>query len=177
MTQSRLHQSSHRNTHTTFLLNMLNFLFFFFFFLICAAGSLTWSLPLWTFKSKHQPAQQAFVTPHLLKWVIVCVSVCALCLQSFLIVRDSVTSQPSLLCVSVGGDNEAVLDYNIKSTDTGMDRPHANTVFSICVCVCVYVCLCICLCLHALVHKFPMRRFKWLFYGCLLLLNVPDWYC
>ncbi|KAM3616850.1 uncharacterized protein V6R79_024652 [Siganus canaliculatus] len=36
---------------------------------------------------------------------------------SFLVVRDPATSQPSLLCVSAGGENETVLDYNIKSTD------------------------------------------------------------
>ncbi|XP_036976407.1 ras and Rab interactor 2 isoform X1 [Acanthopagrus latus] len=39
---------------------------------------------------------------------------------SFLVVRDSATSQPSLLCVSDGGENEAVFDHNIKSTDTGV---------------------------------------------------------
>ncbi|KAK1900189.1 Rab interactor 3 [Dissostichus eleginoides] len=38
---------------------------------------------------------------------------------SFLVVRDSTTSVPSLLCVSAGGDNnEAVIDYCIKSTGT-----------------------------------------------------------
>lgn len=49
---------------------------------------------------------------------------------SFLIVRDSVTSQPSLLCVSAGGDNEAVLDYNIKSTDTVFQLSESRLSFS-----------------------------------------------
>ncbi|XP_053729487.1 ras and Rab interactor 2-like isoform X2 [Synchiropus splendidus] len=37
---------------------------------------------------------------------------------SFLVVRDGETSQPSLLCVSAGGDDEAVLDYDITCKDT-----------------------------------------------------------
>lgn len=41
-------------------------------------------------------------------------------LQSFLVVRDSVTSQPCLLCVSAGDQNGEVLDYNMNCTGTGM---------------------------------------------------------
>lgn len=53
--------------------------------------------------------------------------------------RDSATCQPSLLCVSAGGENDAVLDYNIKSTGTGKDQPHAILVISVCVCIRVWV--------------------------------------
>ncbi|XP_038549792.1 ras and Rab interactor 2 [Micropterus salmoides] len=49
---------------------------------------------------------------------------------SFLVVRDSVTSQPSLLCVSAGGKNEAVLDYNIRSTGTVFQLSESRLSFS-----------------------------------------------
>ena len=49
-------------------------------------------------------------------------------MQSFLIVRDCATSQPSLLCVSVGGEHEGVLDYQIRTAHTGMD-PHTRLPF------------------------------------------------
>lgn len=49
-------------------------------------------------------------------------------LQSFLIVRDPGTSQPSLLCVSAGAEHEGVLDYHIKPTHTGMD-PYVHACF------------------------------------------------
>lgn len=52
-------------------------------------------------------------------------SVCVF-LQSFLVVQDAATSQPSLLCVSAGGEDGAVLDYNMKSTDKGMDQSHSD---------------------------------------------------
>lgn len=47
-------------------------------------------------------------------------------LQSFLIVRDPGTSQPSLLCVSAGGEHESVLNYHIKTTRTGT-VPYVHT--------------------------------------------------
>lgn len=65
-------------------------------------------------------------------------------LQSFLVLRDSATSQPSLLCVSAGGENEAVLDYNIKSTDTGTDQPHADTLAKYFLFLCVAICVTSC---------------------------------
>lgn len=40
-------------------------------------------------------------------------------LQSFLIVCDPATSQPGLLVVSAGEEQEGVLDYRIKTTGTG----------------------------------------------------------
>nr|XP_020442505.1 ras and Rab interactor 2-like isoform X2 [Monopterus albus] len=49
---------------------------------------------------------------------------------SFLVVRDSVTSQPSLLCVSAGGDSEAVLDYKIKCTGTVFQLSESRLSFS-----------------------------------------------
>ncbi|XP_033953793.1 ras and Rab interactor 2 isoform X2 [Pseudochaenichthys georgianus] len=50
---------------------------------------------------------------------------------SFLVVRDSTTSVPSLLCVSAGGDNnEAVIDYCIKSTDTVFQLSESRLCFS-----------------------------------------------
>lgn len=71
-------------------------------------------------------------------------------LQSFLVVRDSVTSQPSLLCVSAGAQNEEVFDYNIKCTGAGRIPPHANICACVCVCAlgraCMCLCLCVCLC-------------------------------
>ncbi|XP_074497401.1 ras and Rab interactor 2 isoform X1 [Sebastes fasciatus] len=49
---------------------------------------------------------------------------------SFLVVRDSATSQPSLLCVSTGGENGAVVDYNIKSTGTVFQLTESRLSFS-----------------------------------------------
>lgn len=50
---------------------------------------------------------------------------------SFLVVRDSTTSVPSLLCVSAGGDNnEAVIDYCIKSTGTVFQLSESRLSFS-----------------------------------------------
>ncbi|KAF3848062.1 hypothetical protein F7725_021090 [Dissostichus mawsoni] len=49
----------------------------------------------------------------------------------FLVVRDSTTSVPSLLCVSAGGDNnEAVIDYFIKSTGTVFQLSESRLSFS-----------------------------------------------
>lgn len=50
-------------------------------------------------------------------------------LQSFLVVRDPATSQPSLLCVSAGGEPEGVLDYHIKTTSTGMENIRTRLPF------------------------------------------------
>lgn len=44
--------------------------------------------------------------------------------------RDSATSQPSLLCVSAGGENEAVVDYDIKSTGTVFQLSESRLSFS-----------------------------------------------
>ncbi|XP_028274586.1 ras and Rab interactor 2 [Parambassis ranga] len=49
---------------------------------------------------------------------------------SFLVVRDAVTSQPSLLCVSAGANNEEVLDYNIKCTGTVFQLSESHLSFS-----------------------------------------------
>ncbi|XP_061574992.1 ras and Rab interactor 3 isoform X2 [Cololabis saira] len=49
---------------------------------------------------------------------------------SFLVVRDSVTSQPSLLCVSAGGQNDQVLDYGIKCTGTVLQLSDSHLSFS-----------------------------------------------
>ncbi|XP_073345007.1 ras and Rab interactor 2 isoform X2 [Pagrus major] len=57
-------------------------------------------------------------------------AICGTPAGSFLVVRDSATSQPSLLCVSAGGENEAVLDYNIKSTDTVFQLAESRLSFS-----------------------------------------------
>ncbi|XP_040929397.1 ras and Rab interactor 3 isoform X2 [Betta splendens] len=48
---------------------------------------------------------------------------------SFLIVRDSAASQPSVLCVS-GGENDAVLDYTIKTTGTVFQLSDSRLSFS-----------------------------------------------
>ncbi|XP_034404611.1 ras and Rab interactor 3 isoform X2 [Cyclopterus lumpus] len=45
-------------------------------------------------------------------------AICGTPAGSFLVVRDSATSQPGLLCVSAGGLNGAVHDHNIESTGT-----------------------------------------------------------
>ncbi|XP_044057229.1 ras and Rab interactor 2 isoform X2 [Siniperca chuatsi] len=57
-------------------------------------------------------------------------AICGTPAGSFLVVRDSATSQPSLLCVSTGGENEAVLDYNIKSTGTVFQLSESRLSFS-----------------------------------------------
>ncbi|XP_068601819.1 ras and Rab interactor 2 [Brachionichthys hirsutus] len=49
---------------------------------------------------------------------------------SFLLVRDSATSQPSLLCVSAGENDDAVLDYDIRSTDTVFQLSESRLSFS-----------------------------------------------
>lgn len=94
----------------------------------CSSAGL---LPVWTFKRKLLPAT---VTLTYRYWNE---SMCIF-FQSFLVVQDSATSQPSLLCVSAGGEDEAVLDYDIKCTGTGMGQVRANTVPF----VCVHVCMC-----------------------------------
>ncbi|XP_041796556.1 ras and Rab interactor 2 isoform X2 [Chelmon rostratus] len=57
-------------------------------------------------------------------------AICGTPAGSFLVVRDSATSQPGLLCVSAGGDDEAVLDYVIKSTDTVFQLSESRLSFS-----------------------------------------------
>ncbi|XP_051813945.1 ras and Rab interactor 2 isoform X2 [Acanthochromis polyacanthus] len=49
---------------------------------------------------------------------------------SFLVVKDSATSQPSLLCVSAGAQNEEVLDYHIKCTATVFQLSESRLSFS-----------------------------------------------
>ncbi|XP_034023748.1 ras and Rab interactor 2 isoform X2 [Thalassophryne amazonica] len=49
---------------------------------------------------------------------------------SFLVLRDLKTSLPRLLCVSAGGDSGAVLDYNIKCTDTVFQLAESRLSFS-----------------------------------------------
>ncbi|XP_071393032.1 ras and Rab interactor 2 isoform X1 [Centroberyx affinis] len=51
-------------------------------------------------------------------------------LQSFLLLRDGETSQPSLLCVSTGGENEEVVDYRIKCTGTVFQLSESRLGFS-----------------------------------------------
>ncbi|KAK2846899.1 hypothetical protein Q5P01_009898 [Channa striata] len=57
-------------------------------------------------------------------------AVCGTPAGSFLVVRDSVTSQPSLLCVSAGGENDPVLDYNIKSINKVFQLSESRLSFS-----------------------------------------------
>ncbi|XP_051253300.1 ras and Rab interactor 2 isoform X2 [Dicentrarchus labrax] len=57
-------------------------------------------------------------------------AICGAPAGSFLVVQDSATSQPSLLCVSAGGENEAVLDYDIKSTGTVFQLSESRLSFS-----------------------------------------------
>ncbi|XP_062275759.1 ras and Rab interactor 2 [Scomber scombrus] len=57
-------------------------------------------------------------------------AICGTPAGSFLIVRDSATSQPSLLCVSAGGQDEAVLDYDIKCTGTVFQLSESRLSFS-----------------------------------------------
>ncbi|KAM9359211.1 ras and Rab interactor 2 [Symphorus nematophorus] len=49
---------------------------------------------------------------------------------SFLVVRDAATCQPCLLCVSSGGEDEGVFDYDIKSTDTVFQLSESRLSFS-----------------------------------------------
>ncbi|XP_047450433.1 ras and Rab interactor 2 isoform X2 [Mugil cephalus] len=49
---------------------------------------------------------------------------------SFLVVRDTVTSQPSVLCVSSGAQNEEVLDYDIKCAGTVFQLSESRLSFS-----------------------------------------------
>ncbi|KAM3875288.1 ras and Rab interactor 2 [Diretmus argenteus] len=48
---------------------------------------------------------------------------------SFLVLKDS-QSQPSLLCVSTAGENEAVVDYHMKCTSTVFQLSHSHLGFS-----------------------------------------------
>ncbi|XP_032365471.1 ras and Rab interactor 2 isoform X2 [Etheostoma spectabile] len=57
-------------------------------------------------------------------------AICGTPAGSFLVVRDSATSQPSLLCVSAGGEHEAVVDYNITSTGTVFHLSESRLSFS-----------------------------------------------
>ncbi|XP_034556316.1 ras and Rab interactor 3 isoform X2 [Notolabrus celidotus] len=49
---------------------------------------------------------------------------------SFLVVRDSVTSQASVLCVSAGGEDEEVIDYSIKNTGTAFQLSESRLCFT-----------------------------------------------
>lgn len=49
---------------------------------------------------------------------------------SFLVVRDSVTSQPCLLCVSAGDQHGEVLDYNMKCKGTAFQLSESRLSFS-----------------------------------------------
>ncbi|XP_054868384.1 ras and Rab interactor 2 isoform X1 [Amphiprion ocellaris] len=49
---------------------------------------------------------------------------------SFLVVKDSATSQPSLLCVSAGAQSEEVLDYHIRCTGTVFQLSESRLSFS-----------------------------------------------
>ncbi|XP_039987708.1 ras and Rab interactor 3 isoform X2 [Xiphias gladius] len=57
-------------------------------------------------------------------------AICGTPAGSFLVVRDAVTSQPTVLCVSAGGENESVLDYKIKSTGTAFQLSESRLSFS-----------------------------------------------
>ncbi|KAM7399699.1 hypothetical protein PAMP_018947 [Pampus punctatissimus] len=57
-------------------------------------------------------------------------AICGTPAGSFLVLRDSVTSQPSLLCVSAGGGDEAVLDYHIKCSDKVFQLSESRLSFS-----------------------------------------------
>ncbi|XP_029302644.1 ras and Rab interactor 2 isoform X2 [Cottoperca gobio] len=56
-------------------------------------------------------------------------AICGTPAGSFLVVRDSATSLPNVLCVSAGGGNETV-DYNIKSTGTVFQLSESRLSFS-----------------------------------------------
>ncbi|XP_068562627.1 ras and Rab interactor 2 isoform X2 [Cebidichthys violaceus] len=57
-------------------------------------------------------------------------AICGTPAGSFLVVQNSETSQPGLLCVSAGGENGAVVDYNIKSTGTVFHLSESRLSFS-----------------------------------------------
>ncbi|XP_040903135.1 ras and Rab interactor 2 [Toxotes jaculatrix] len=57
-------------------------------------------------------------------------AICGTPAGSFLVVRDSATSEPSLLCVSAGGENETIVDYTIKSTGTVFQLSGSRLSFS-----------------------------------------------
>ncbi|KAM8902589.1 LOW QUALITY PROTEIN: ras and Rab interactor 2 [Spinachia spinachia] len=57
-------------------------------------------------------------------------AICGTPAGSFLVVRDSVASEPDLLCVSAGGENGAVVDYRIKSTGTDLQLSDSRLSFS-----------------------------------------------
>ncbi|XP_026154340.1 ras and Rab interactor 2 isoform X2 [Mastacembelus armatus] len=57
-------------------------------------------------------------------------AICGTPAGSFLVVRDSVTSRPSLLCVSAGGHDGVVLDYSIKTTGTVFQLSESRLSFS-----------------------------------------------
>ncbi|XP_075956357.1 ras and Rab interactor 2 isoform X1 [Anarhichas minor] len=57
-------------------------------------------------------------------------AICGTPAGSFLVVQNSETSQPGLLCVSAGGENGAVVDYNIKSTGTVFQLSESRLSFS-----------------------------------------------
>lgn len=56
--------------------------------------------------------------------------ICGTPAGSFLVLRDSVTSQPCLLCVSSGGEHEACADYEIKCTGKVFQLPDSRLSFS-----------------------------------------------
>ncbi|XP_030007684.1 ras and Rab interactor 2 isoform X2 [Sphaeramia orbicularis] len=57
-------------------------------------------------------------------------TICGTPAGSFLVLRDSETSQPGLLCVSTGQENEAVLDYNIQCTGKVFHLSESRLSFS-----------------------------------------------
>ncbi|XP_029373720.1 ras and Rab interactor 2 isoform X2 [Echeneis naucrates] len=57
-------------------------------------------------------------------------AICGAPAGSFLVVRDSVTSQPSVLCVSAGEENGAIVDYTIKSTGKAFQLSESRLSFS-----------------------------------------------
>nr|XP_019950512.1 PREDICTED: ras and Rab interactor 3-like [Paralichthys olivaceus] len=57
-------------------------------------------------------------------------AICGTPAGSFLVVQDSATSLPSLLCVSAGGDNDTILDYTIKSTGKVFQLSESRLSFS-----------------------------------------------
>lgn len=57
-------------------------------------------------------------------------TICGTPAGSFLVLRDSETSQPRLLCVSTGQENEAVLDYNIQCTGKVFHLSESRLSFS-----------------------------------------------
>lgn len=57
-------------------------------------------------------------------------AICGTPAGSFLVVRDSATSRPGLLCVSAGGRNGAVHDHSIESTGTVLRLSGSRLSFS-----------------------------------------------